>query len=119
VRSFCLADSHIICQKEQAIGELNNVLDLIEYMASVLGYKAGENYRYRLSLGNRKEEKKYYKDDEAWDLAENVLRQVLVQRKANFFERKMKPPFTDPRSIFKSGMCPVRKKQLLLSNTTS
>src|SRR3989339_509400 len=30
VRSFCLADSHIICQKEQAESEINNVLDLIE-----------------------------------------------------------------------------------------
>ena len=48
--------------------------------------KPGENYRYRLSLGDRRDDKKYYKDDEAWDYAENVLRQVLTQRKANFFE---------------------------------
>jgi len=26
------------------------------------------------------------KDDEAWDYAENVLREILKQRKANFFE---------------------------------
>ena len=41
VRMFCLADSHIICQKEQAVSEINQVLDLIEYVAGVLGYKAG------------------------------------------------------------------------------
>jgi len=97
VRSFCLADSHIICRTDQATDELNNVLDLIEYVASVLGYKAGENYRYRLSLGNRKEDKKYYKDDEAWDFAEDVLRQVLLQRKANFFEAGDEAAFYGPK----------------------
>jgi threonyl-tRNA synthetase len=97
VRTFCLADSHIICQKDQATGELNTVLDLIEYMASVLGYKAGENYRYRLSLGDRKDDKKYYKDDESWDFAENVLRQVLIQRKANYFEAEKEAAFYGPK----------------------
>ncbi|MDO9334248.1 MAG: threonine--tRNA ligase [Dehalococcoidales bacterium] len=97
VRSFCLADSHIICQKDQATGELNSVLDLIEYMASALGYKAGENYRYRLSLGDRKDDKKYYKDDESWDFAENVLRQVLIQRKANYFEVEKEAAFYGPK----------------------
>ena len=84
VRSFCLADSHIICQKDQAMDELNQVLDLIEYVASVLGYKAGENYRYRLSLGDRKDNKKYYKDDEAWDFAENVLRHSFNPEESQF-----------------------------------
>jgi threonyl-tRNA synthetase len=97
VRSFCLADSHIVCQKEQAMDEINQVLDLIEYMASVLGYKAGENYRYRLSLGNRNEDKKYYKDDASWDFAENVLRTVLTQRKANFFEAGNEAAFYGPK----------------------
>ena len=58
VRSFCLADSHIICQKEKVAEEINNVLDLIEYMASSLGLKPVVDYRYRLSLGDRKDAKK-------------------------------------------------------------
>jgi threonyl-tRNA synthetase len=95
VRSFCLADSHIICQKEQAVDEIMNVLDLIEYVANVLGLNAGR--RYRLSLGDRKDEKKYYKDDTAWDYAENVLRQVLIQRKANFFEAGDEAAFYGPK----------------------
>ena len=97
VRSFCLADSHIICQEDQAIGELNQVLDLIEYVASVLGLKAAENYRYRLSLGDRKDSKKYYKDDKAWDFAESVLRDVLTQRKANYFEAENEAAFYGPK----------------------
>ena len=97
VRIFCLADSHIICHPNQVTGELNSVLDLIEYIAGILGYKVGENYRYRLSLGDRSDENKYYKDDDAWEAAEEVLRQVLVERKANFFEAKNEAAFYGPK----------------------
>ena len=97
VRTFCLADSHIICQKEQAVSEINKVLDLIEYVAGVLGYKVGADYRYRLSLGDRSDDKKYYKDDEAWDHAENILREILKQREANFFEAGNEAAFYGPK----------------------
>jgi threonyl-tRNA synthetase len=97
VRLFCLADSHIICQPDQAVGEVNQVLDLIEYVASVLGYQPGENYRYRLSLGDRKDTKKYYQDDEAWDYAESVLRGVLIQRNATYFEAENEAAFYGPK----------------------
>ena len=95
VRSFCLADSHIICQAEQAVDEINQVLDLIEYAAQVLGLSEGR--RYRLSMGDRKDEKKYYKDDAAWDYAEDVLRQVLTHRKADFFEASNEAAFYGPK----------------------
>jgi threonyl-tRNA synthetase len=95
VRSFCLADAHIICRSEQAVDEIMQALDLIEYAANVLGLNTGR--RYRLSLGDRKDEKKYYKDDAAWDYAENVLRQVLLQRKANFFEVANEAAFYGPK----------------------
>jgi threonyl-tRNA synthetase len=97
VRIFCLADAHIICQPEQAVSELNQVLDLIEYVASVLGYEHGKEYRYRLSLGDRKDQKKYYKDDRAWDNAETVLRDVLIQRKTNYFEAENEAAFYGPK----------------------
>lgn len=97
VRTFCLADSHIVCQKEQALGELNSVLDLIEYVASQIGYKAGENYRYRLSLGDRADTHKYFKDDASWEAAEGILRQVLTERDANFFEVGNEAAFYGPK----------------------
>ncbi len=95
VRSFCLADSHIICQADQAVEEINQVLDLIEYAAKVLGLSEGR--RYRLSMGDRKDEKKYYKDDTAWDYAEDVLRQVLTKRNADFFEVPNEAAFYGPK----------------------
>jgi threonyl-tRNA synthetase len=97
VRMFCLADSHIICQAEQAVGELHQVLDLIEFVAVTLGLKAGENYSYRLSLGDRQDTEKYFKDDAAWYFAENVLREVLTQRKANYIEVEKEAAFYGPK----------------------
>jgi threonyl-tRNA synthetase len=97
VRSFCLADSHIVCQPDQAMDEINSVLDLIEYVSATLGLDTGSNYRYRLSLGDRKDNTKYYKDDEAWDFAEDVLRKVLIQRKANYFEAEKEAAFYGPK----------------------
>jgi len=97
LRSFCLADSHIICQKESAQNEINEVLNLIEYCCSVLGFEQGKDYKYRLSLGDREDKKKYFKDDASWDFAENVLRQVLSQRKVEFFEAKNEAAFYGPK----------------------
>ena len=60
VRIFCLADSHIVCRDDQAIDEINGALDLIEYcITTIFNMEKGKDFRYRLSLGNRNEDKKY------------------------------------------------------------
>lgn len=97
VRSFCLADAHIVARREQAESEINGVLDLIEFIAEVFGLKAGKDYSYRLSLGNRADDKKYFKDDEAWDYAESVLRRVLQNRGAHFVEAPDEAAFYGPK----------------------
>lgn len=97
VRLFCLADAHIICAKEQAKQEIKNVLDLIDYMNKKLGLEKGVNYRYRLSLGDRNDDKKYYKDDEAWEKAETILREVLQETRAPFFEAQGEAAFYGPK----------------------
>ena len=98
VRSFCLADAHIICTKEQAGDEINSVLDLIEYVASVLGLTKDTDYHFRLSLGDKSDDnKKYYKNNAAWDHAEEVLRQVLKKRKSKFVEAQGEAAFYGPK----------------------
>lgn len=97
VRGFCLADAHIVATREQAAAEINGVLDLIDAVAKVFGLTPGLNYRYRLSLGDRQDDKKYFKDDAAWDYAENVLRTVLVDRQAEFYEAANEAAFYGPK----------------------
>lgn len=98
VRSFCLADSHIICaDKEQAQDEIGHVLNLIEEVAAVFGLKKGEDFWYRLSLGDRKDDTKYFKDDNAWDEAEKILRNVLQNQDVKFVEAENEAAFYGPK----------------------
>jgi threonyl-tRNA synthetase len=98
VRSFCLADAHIICtNKDQAAEEVGKALDLIEHVASVFGLTLGKNYSYRLSLGDRKDDKKYYKNDAAWDEGEAMLRDVLTKRNGKFIEAAGEAAFYGPK----------------------
>jgi threonyl-tRNA synthetase len=97
VRSFCLSDAHIICSKEQAAGEVEKALDLIDHVSKVLGLKKDKDYSFRLSLGDRSDDKKYFKDDASWDHAEEMLRQVLEKRKSKFVEAEGEAAFYGPK----------------------
>ena len=98
VRSFCLADAHIICaDAAQAGSEVNEALDLIEYMSNIFGLTLGENYWYRLSLGDRGDTEKYFDDANAWDEAESILRDVLTKRNVPFVEAEQEAAFYGPK----------------------
>jgi len=97
VRGFCLADAHVIARLDQAEDEINRALDLIEYATKVLGFEANKDYRYRLSLGDRKDDKKYFKDDAAWDNAEGILRSVLKNRNVESYEAEGEAAFYGPK----------------------
>ena len=98
VRSFCLADSHIICaDTKQAQAEVASVLNLIEEVAGTFGLKKGDDFWYRLSLGDRKDDKKYYKDDAAWEESEQVLREVLQNTGVKFTEAENEAAFYGPK----------------------
>lgn len=98
VRSFCLADAHIICaNKEQSKAEVQRALDLITYVAGVFGLKKGEDFWYRLSKGDRKDEKKYFKGEQLWDEAEGLLRDVLETQDVKFVEAENEAAFYGPK----------------------
>ena len=98
VRTFCLADAHIVCaNEEQAIDEISGALDLIEYVTSVFGLKLDVDYRYRLSLGDRKNTDKYYKDDAGWEKAEGLMRVLMKKRSSKFEEAKDEAAFYGPK----------------------
>src|ERR1041385_4175634 len=98
VRSFCLSDAHIICaSEEQAAEEAGLALDLIEYCANVFGLKYGDDYHFRLSLGDRSNTEKYYKNDTAWEKGEDLLRDVLKKGGKKFIEAKDEAAFYGPK----------------------
>ncbi len=97
VRSFSLADAHIFVEPDKAKEEIKRVIDLIEYFTNIFGMKAGEDYRYRLSLGDRTDDEKYFKDDALWDRGEQVLREVLKELRVPFFEAEKEAAFYGPK----------------------
>lgn len=98
VRSFCLADAHIICaSEEQAAEEAGQALDLIIDMATVLGLKLGDDYRFRLSLGDRSNTEKYYDNPEAWEKSESLLRDVMKAKGFEFEEATDEAAFYGPK----------------------
>lgn len=97
VRMFCLADAHIIAAKDQAKQVIKEVLELIDFINGTLGLVKGKDYRYRLSLGDRSDDKKYYKDDASWEYAESVLREVLTEVEAPFYEASNEAAFYGPK----------------------
>jgi threonyl-tRNA synthetase len=98
LRTFCLADAHIICaSEEQAIEEIDHALDLIEDITKVFGLSLGEDYRYRLSLGDRNNSEKYFKNDLAWEKGENLLRELMKKRGRKFEEAPNEAAFYGPK----------------------
>src|SRR3989344_9663910 len=98
VRSFCLSDAHIICaNEEQAAEEISFALDLIEYATGVFGLKHGVNYSFRLSLGDRANTEKYFKNDAAWEKGEMLLRNLMKKRKEPFVEAPNEAAFYGPK----------------------
>lgn len=98
VRTFCLSDAHIICaSEEQAVSEMGEALDLIGYANDKLGLQFGTDYRYRLSLGDKTNAEKYYKDDNGWEKAEDLLRKLMKKLGVKFEEAKNEAAFYGPK----------------------
>ena len=94
VRTFCQNDSHIFCTPEQIEEEFKGVVDLILECYKELGIK---NYRFELSLRDKEDKVKYHQDDEMWDTAENMLREVLNDLKIDYVEKIGEAAFYGPK----------------------
>ena len=94
VRTFCQNDSHIFCTPEQIESEFKGVVDLILECYKELGI---ENYRFELSLRDPNDKVKYHQDDNMWDKAENMLRDVLNDLKIDYVEKIGEAAFYGPK----------------------
>ncbi len=94
VRTFCQNDSHIFCTLEQVESEFKGVVDLILEVYKELGIN---NYRFELSLRDKEDTVKYHPDDEMWDKAETMLRQVLNDIGVEYVEKIGEAAFYGPK----------------------
>jgi threonyl-tRNA synthetase len=70
VRGFTQDDSHIFCTPDQLAGEVEGVLDLMDFLLKTF------KYEYVCYLATRPKDK-YLGSDEEWEFATNALRQAL------------------------------------------
>jgi len=80
-RSFSQDDCHIFCREDQIIEEMNKALDMTEEIMAAFGLK----YRYRLSTRDPEHPEKFIGDLKDWKKAEKLGKQILDERKMEYF----------------------------------
>jgi len=77
VRGFTQDDAHIFCKKEDLYQEIENILEFVKEAMKKFGF-----VDFDAELSTRPE--KFIGDKEDWDLAENILEDVLKKKRFNY-----------------------------------
>ncbi len=93
VREFTINDSHIFASEDTLKLEIQKTLDQIIQFLEIVGLTPDT---FELALHD-KNDKKYIKDEEMWEKAENVLREVLKERNVKFREEVGGAAFYGPK----------------------
>ncbi len=94
VRCMCMNDAHLFVRPDQIKEEFKKVVNLILEVYKDFGIKADS---FRLSLRDPKDKKKYFDDDEMWNKAEGMLREVLLELGIDFHEDIGEAAFYGPK----------------------
>ena len=94
VRCMCMNDAHLFVTPDQIKEEFAKVVNLILSVYDELGIKADS---FRLSLRDPEDKHKYFDDDEMWEKAESMLREVLQELKIDFHEDIGEAAFYGPK----------------------
>nr|WP_239484048.1 threonine--tRNA ligase [Paenibacillus rhizolycopersici] len=94
VRSMTLNDAHIFCRFDQIKEEFTRVLELIKQVYNDFGI---HEYRFRLSYRDPQDTEKYYQNDEMWNKAQRILREVVEEAGLPFFEAEGEAAFYGPK----------------------
>ncbi|MNO15581.1 Threonine--tRNA ligase 1 [compost metagenome] len=94
VRSMTLNDAHIFCRLDQIKDEFTRVLDLIKQVYNDFGI---HEYRFRLSYRDPQDTEKYFQNDEMWNTAQRMLREVVEEAGLPFFEAEGEAAFYGPK----------------------
>ncbi|MCK4375752.1 MAG: threonine--tRNA ligase, partial [Candidatus Brocadiae bacterium] len=74
VRGFTIDDAHVFCTPEQLVGEVEDILDLMDEMLRAFGYQ------YNVYLSTRPEVSLEEASDEEWDRATGSLSEALERK---------------------------------------
>lgn len=94
VRSMTLNDAHIFCRLDQIKDEFKRVIELIDRVYKDFGIK---EYRFRLSYRDPQDTEKYFQDDNMWNTAQRMLREVVEEAGLPFYEAEGEAAFYGPK----------------------
>ncbi|KKS37909.1 MAG: Threonine-tRNA ligase [Parcubacteria group bacterium GW2011_GWD2_42_14] len=82
VLSITQDDSHVFCRSSQVKEEFNKIWDIVDTLYSTFNFKL----RVRLSFHDPKTMEKYLGDTKVWENSEKALKEIAIERKADYFE---------------------------------
>jgi len=82
LRGFRQDDGHSFCREDQIKNEFKSVLSVIEKAMKTFGMK----YRIRFSLWDPKHPEKYLGDEKIWKKSQQLLEEILVENKIEYFK---------------------------------
>ncbi|WP_334330829.1 threonine--tRNA ligase [Candidatus Phytoplasma prunorum] len=94
VREMTLNDAHIFIRKDQIKEEFKKIVNFIQEVYKDFNIN---NYIFRLSYRDPLDKKKYFNDDEMWNKAEIILKEIMLELKLNFTEAKGEAAFYGPK----------------------
>lgn len=97
VLSITQDDSHVFCRHSQIKTEFFNVWDIIDTFYGTFGFSG---MRVRLSFHDPDAFEKYLGTREIWHNAENALREIAQERRADFFEAPGEAAMYGPKLDF-------------------
>ena len=103
VRCFTQDDAHIFCLPSQIEEEISNVIQLVNEVYSIFGFK------YEIELSTRPEDS--MGSDEQWEMAENALKKVLKDLNLDYELNEGDGAFYGPKIDFHIRDCLGRSWQ--------
>ncbi|OGG63284.1 threonine--tRNA ligase [Candidatus Kaiserbacteria bacterium RIFCSPHIGHO2_02_FULL_59_21] len=96
VLSITQDDSHVFCRTAQVKSEFFKLWDIVDVFYNRFGFKL----RVRLSFHDPKEKGKYLGTEEIWKHAEDALREIAKERRADYFEAPGEAALYGPKLDF-------------------
>ncbi len=96
VRSFTQDDAHIFCRPDQVKSEFLRVLDIIQAVFSIFGFKDNQ-VEFQISLRDPNDKEKYIGTDEMWASAQNAIIEACKERGLNARQEEGEAAFYGPK----------------------
>lgn len=95
-RAFTQDDAHIFCREDQVKEEFLKIWNIVETFYKTFGF----DLKIRLSFRDPKTPKKFLGDQEKWERAENILREIAQERGATTIDGIGEAAFYGPKLDF-------------------